>query len=92
MYSYFYLVLNNNRDGLRSISQRLERVLRQRREATESAAVAAITADASRSVLDLTAGSQRSVQTSGILNVFYSDWFVINFVLLNYFNYLAYVS
>ena len=53
------------RDGLRSISQRLERLLRQRREANESAAVAAITADASRTVLDLTAGSSRSVQTSG---------------------------
>ncbi len=68
MYSYFYHV---HRDGLRSISQRLERLLRQRREANESAAVAAITADASRSVLDLTAGSARSVQTSGILNVFF---------------------
>merc|ERR1719457_88371 len=57
-------VTQTARDGLRSISQRLERLLRQRREATESAAVAAITADASRSVLDLTAGSPRSVQTS----------------------------
>ena len=43
-------MLNLSRDGLRSISQRLERLLKQRREATEAAAVAALTADASRSV------------------------------------------